>query len=199
MKKILLILSILLLAACSRVETTVPSVNEQIDLKDFFMKDGTVAKYKGEGNEYAQLTITTQWLNERYVNVYTDTTGTVMLHTYRIDEDKIVVLQAVPESYEIVTPSDDELKQMEPKYTYLQLPLEKGATFEDWTVTDIAATLETPLQTFHNVIVIEKQGEEGSINRDYFAIGYGFIKSEYIYKDGYDIISSTIEEIESTK
>lgn len=205
MKKLILLL-ILLLAACSPNEappepiTKEPKeqpIAEQIDLSDFFMKDGTIAKYQGEGNEFAQLTVKTQWLNERHVNTYT-ASGTQVLTTYRIDEDKIVVLQRVPETYEVVTPTEDELKNMKPLYTYLQLPFEKGATFEGWTIIDTTATLETPLQTFQDVIVIEKQGEDDSIIRDYFAKGYGFIKSEFIMKDGYTV-TSTIAEVESPK
>lgn len=197
MKKILLIVFVLLLAACSRVETPQePQVIEQIDLKDFFMKDGTIVKYKGEGNEFAQMKVKTQWLYDRYVNLYIDNGGTVMLITYRIDEDKIVILQKVPEAYEMVTPSEEELNQMAPLYTHLHLPLEKGATFGAWTVTDTTATLETPLQTFQDVIVLENQFEDGSMVRESFAKGYGLIKSEYIMKDGYTV-SSTIAEIES--
>lgn len=209
MKKLFMILLIVLLAACTRVETPVdPSTKEPIEqpekdsiaLSDFFMKDGTTAKYAGEGNEFAQLTIKTQWLNDRYVNTYTSS-GTSVLTTYRIDEDKIVVLQSIPETYDIVTPTEAELSSMEPISTYLQLPFEIGATFDGWTIIDTTATLDTPLQTFTNVIVIEEQNEEGSINRNYFAKGYGFIKSEFIMKDGDQLytVSSTIAEIEESK
>lgn len=199
MKKILLFVFILLLAACSRVEAPPePQVTEQIDLKDFFMKDGTIAKYKGEGNEFAQLLVKTQWLYDRYVNLYVDNGGTVVLTTYRIEKDKIDILQRIPEAYEEITPSEEELNLLAPLYTHLHLPLDKGATFGDWTVTDTTATLETPLQTFNDVIVLENQLEDGSKVRESFAKGYGLIKTEYIMQNGYTI-SSTLAQIESPK
>lgn len=175
--------------------------SEEYMLKEFFLRDGAVAKFIGEGNEYAGCTCTTQWLNDRYVNVYSDNGGTVVLQTYRIDEDKIVLIHREAEVYEPVNPTEEELEAMPVLSTYLQLPLETGATFDGWTVVDTKATLETPLQTFTNVIVIEKIDEEGTLNRSYFAKAFGEIKSEYILKVGDEehTITSTIAEITYTK
>lgn len=179
-----------------------PSVKEEekapdgYSLAGFFMKDGAEVEFKGEGNEFAQFTAKTQWLNDRFVNVYEDNGGTVMLRTFRIDKDKIVVVQEEGESYTEYNPSASELEQLKPQYTYLQLPLKKGEQFDGWTVIDHNAKLDTPLQAFKNVFVIEKENE-GGINRKYFAEGYGEIKREFIMKEGDEefIVTSTIEKI----
>lgn len=211
MKKLILILSILILAACAREETNPPPIKEEpsevqkeeepkntVDLSTYFMKDGTTAEFKGEGNEYAHYMSRTQRLYDRYVSVYEDNGGTVMLRTFRIDDDKIVVIQEEGESYETVTPAENELDEMEPMYTYLQLPLNKGATFNGWAVIDEKATLDTPLQEFTDVLVIEKKGEDGSTIRKYFAEGYGEIKREFIMNEGDQefAVTSTIEKIQ---
>ncbi|MBS4210215.1 hypothetical protein KHA95_19330 [Bacillus sp. FJAT-50079] len=170
----------------------------QVALSDFFMKDGTVANFKGEGNEFAQYTAKTKWLNDRYVSIYEDNGGTVMLRTYRIDDDKIVVVLEEGESYDEYTPTDSELEQLKPLYTYLKLPLEKDETFDGWKVIDNAATIDTPLQPFHDVIVLEKRSDDGSINRKYFAKDFGEIKREFKMSEGDEemTVTSTIEKVE---
>lgn len=172
--------------------------SEEIKLADLFMKDGTEAKFAGEGNEFAPYTAKTEWLNDRFVNVSEDNGGTVMLRTFRIDDDKIVVVREEGESGGKYNPSDEELDELEPLYTFLQLPLDKDSTFDGWTVTDNAMTLETPLQKFKDVIVIKKENADGSANYKYFAKDYGEIKREFIMKEGEDdpfIVTSIIEKI----
>ncbi|MEK3889217.1 hypothetical protein [Bacillus sp. FSL K6-3431] len=172
-------------------------VKKEIALSTFFMKDEAEAEFRGEGNEFAQFTAKTQWLNDHFVNVYENNGGTVMLRTFRIDKDKIVVVREEGESYDDYSPSDSELKQLEPIYTYLHLPLNKGSKFDGWTVIDNKATLDTPLQEFSDVIVIEREGDDGSITRKYFAKDYGEIKREIIMKEGTEefTVTSTIEKV----
>jgi hypothetical protein len=66
---------------------------------------------------------------------------------------------------------------LDPLYTYLQLPLETGALFEDWKVIDNDAVLSTPLRTFNNVIMVLGKIEDGTRVRFYFAKRYGEVKS----------------------
>src|SRR5690606_38994968 len=108
-----------------------------------------------------------------------------------------VVVQEEGEANDTEKPNEDELDKMETLYIYLQLPLEKGATFDGWTVMDDANTLETPVQTFSNVITIKKENEDESITRKYFAEGFGEIKREFIIKEENQEfnVTSTIEKI----
>ncbi|CAM4100820.1 hypothetical protein [Lederbergia lenta] len=174
------------------------AVNDEIALADFFMKDGTEAEFAGEGNEFAPYTAKTEWLNDRFVNVYEDNGGTIMLRTFRIDNDKIVVVREEGESNVKFDPTDQELNELEDLYTYLQLPLDKDITFDGWTVIDNAMTVETPLQVFKSVIVIKKENIDGSTNTKYFAKGYGEIKREFLMKEEDKepfVVTSTIEKI----
>lgn len=185
------------------IDQNEPSSQEQPseskwDLRHFFLEDGQVATFIGEGNEYASLKMTTQWLNDRFVNVYTDNGGTVMLRTYRIDDDRIVLVQEKPEAYEMETPTEEELLQMPVISTYLQFPLEKGVTFEDWTVIEVGATLETPLQTFNDVYVLEQKSGDWT-NRNYYVERYGLIRTEHISIIGEEeyVVTSTIASIQN--
>lgn len=172
-------------------EADIPS---KVDLSSYFLKDGQVAHFAGEGNEYASYTARTVWHDDRHVTVYEDNGGTVMARTFRIEDERIVVVREEGEQYADYTPSNGELESLKPLYTYLQLPLEAGELFDGWTVTDDSASVETPLQTFDHAIVLKKTGEHGSIMRSYFAKGFGEVKREVVLDDS--VVSSMIEKIE---
>ncbi|MGG3449639.1 hypothetical protein [Domibacillus aminovorans] len=172
-------------------ETDVPS---KVNLSSYFLKDGQIAHFVGEGNEFASYTARTVWHDDRHVTVYEDNGGTVMARTFRVEDERIVVVREEGEQYEDYVPSDGELESLKPLYTYLQLPLEVGQSFDGWTVTDDSSPLETPLQTFDHAVVLEKIGEDGSIARSYFAEGFGEVKREFVMDDF--IVSSMIEQIE---
>ncbi|OAH55789.1 hypothetical protein AWH48_03700 [Domibacillus aminovorans] len=172
-------------------ETDVPS---KVNLSSYFLKDGQIAHFVGEGNEFASYTTRTVWHDDRHVTVYEDNGGTVMARTFRVEDERIVVVREEGEQYEDYVPSDGELESLKPLYTYLQLPLEVGQSFDGWTVIDDSSPLETPLQTFDHAVVLEKIGEDGSIVRSYFAEGFGEVKREFMMDDF--IVSSMIEQIE---
>lgn len=183
-------------------DTTVDEPNEQEpdkkSLSDFFMSDGTIAKYAGEGNEYASYRSRTQWHNDNTVSIFEENGGTTMLRTYRIKDDVIVLIKEQGEFYDEFNPSDEELDSLSPLSTYLQLPLEKGTTFNNWKIISVNEEVETPYQTFTDVIVVEKNEDIGSINRKYLAENYGEIKREFISIEGDQeyIVTSTLESVE---
>ncbi len=185
-------------AFLARAYVYTPEAPEEAALSSFFLKNGQTASFRGEGNEYATYTTRTVWHNNKHVTVYEDNGGTVVARTFRIEDDRIVVVREEAESYEDYTPTVSELQALEPLYTYLQLPLENGASFDGWTVIDDSAVLSTPLRTFNHVIVIEKMNEHGDVSRKYFVKGYGEVKDEYeMAADGETIvITSEIEQIE---
>ncbi|WP_018393672.1 hypothetical protein [Bacillus sp. 37MA] len=172
-------------------ETNVPL---KVNLSSYFLKDGQIAHFVGEGNEFASYTARTVWHDDRHVTVYEDNGGTVMTRTFRVKDERIVVVREEGEQYEDYVPSDGELESLKPLYTYLQLPLEVGQSFDGWTVIDDSSPLETPLQTFDHAVVLEKISEDGSIVRSYFAEGFGEVKREFMMDDF--IVSSMIEQIE---
>lgn len=169
-----------------------------IDLSNFFMKDKMVAKYLGEGNEYATYTARTQWHNDHTVSIFEDNGGTILLRTYRITEKAIELINEQGEFYGEFNPTNDELDAMPAISTFLQFPIEKNKEFDGWTIIDVGLTLETPLQEFKDVIQIQKIDVTGSIQNRYIVENFGEIKREFIM-DEEDIqfsVTSTIESIE---
>ena len=94
-------------------------------------------------------------------------------------------------------PSKEEISKLTVKEIYLQQPFEVGTKFNDWTIVETDATVDTPYQKFENVIVIEMK-EKDFTNRKYFAENYGEIKRESVMKteDEEDfIVTSTLESV----
>ena len=186
--------------------TEVPSNSEKNDslqsespnMKDFFLQDGSIAHFLGDGNEYATYTLRTEWLDDHHVNIYEDNGGMEMLRSYRLGDNQINLLQQVPSDAEGVATTLETIQDMQPIGTYLVFPLDKGDTFDKWTVTATDAELDTPLQQFQDVVIIEHTYEDGAVSRVYFAEGFGEIKREYSHKtnDNEFKVTSVIESIE---
>lgn len=181
------------------VEEPDKSESEQVtsELLRFFMDNGTVATYLGEGNEYASYESRTQWHNDNTISLYEDNGGSTVLRTYRISKDSIDLIKEQGEFYEEYNPTDDELKALPKLSTFLQLPLVEGATFEDWVIISVNKIVETPYQTFEDVIVLEQTSGNGAINRKYIVNDYGEIKREFIMKDDESeyLVTSILESV----
>ncbi|MGE6488716.1 hypothetical protein [Paenisporosarcina sp. NPDC076898] len=173
-------------------------IEEKIELKNFFMRDGAVASYLGEGNEYASYQARTQWHNDDTVSIYEDNGGTTVIRTYRITEGSIDLIKEQGEFYEQFNPTNDDLKSLPTLSTFLKLPLEKGTTFDEWTLVNVDQMLETPFETFDGVIVLEKTDDSGAIQRKYLVEGFGEVKREFLMKenDAEFIVTSTLETVE---
>ncbi|SDN08067.1 hypothetical protein SAMN05518871_103233 [Psychrobacillus sp. OK028] len=171
---------------------------ESTDLMQYFLNDNSTAKFRGEGNEYAAFTLKTYHLFDNYVATYEDNGGTVMRRYYKISPTEITLIDEQGEAYEVANPTLQELQAMETISVYLKTPLEVGTEFDGWKITSSTTTVETDLQTFANVLVLEKIDDQGNLMRKYFAKGFGEIKREYMSTNEEEpfTISSIIEKIE---
>ncbi|MFD1030217.1 hypothetical protein [Metaplanococcus flavidus] len=173
--------------------------SDEIDPLSFFMDDGTTAQFEGEGMEFATLTIRTDYLEEDYVALYEDNGGTTILKVYRLADDKVELVKEEPEFYDDYNPTSEELEELEAVSTYLEFPLEEGNTFDDRTVVETGATVETPYETFKDAIVLESEESENATNRWYFVEGYGEVKREFITQEEGEeefTVTSSLESIE---
>lgn len=210
-KHLFFLIPTLFLVACrmeeaADTETPTKSSSEEVatptesplSLSYFFMPDNSVAHFRGEGNEYASYSLTTLYPHENYVTTYEDNDGTVMQRIYHIQDDKISIIAENGEAYEPTTHSLAELQAMQEIEVYFASPIEVGATFNRWKITSTTETLKTDLQTFDDVIVIEKTNEDHSITRKYFAKNFGEIKREFIMQEGDEqfIVTSVLESID---
>lgn len=178
-------------------ESEVPEEVKQ-DPYSFFMEDGTIAHFEGEGNEFAQFTIRTVFLAEKHIAVYEANGGTTILKVYRIKDNAADLVLEQPEFYEEYNPALEELLELEPIARYFELPIEVGDLVAGTEVARTDAVAETPYENFENSIMTEKLVEDGATIRNYYIEGFGEVKREFILGEGGEEIrvTSSLETIE---
>ncbi|MGK7376221.1 hypothetical protein ACSFXN_00170 [Planococcus sp. 1R117A] len=174
------------------------SNENQTDLYAFFMEDGTTAKFKGEGNEFAAITLRTEYLEDHHIAVYEDNGGTVTLRVYRLEENRIDLVKEQPEYYEDYQPTAEELQALEPMALFLETPIEIGDQVKGMTVIQTDAQVETPYRNFDEAILLENTSEEGALLRTYLVEGFGEVKREFRMGEGEEefVVTSSLESIE---
>ncbi|QUW22370.1 hypothetical protein JSQ81_01930 [Sporosarcina sp. Marseille-Q4063] len=172
--------------------------NVEVSMINYFLPDGSTAHYEGDGNEFAELNIRVTHLDGKYVVIDEDNGGATMRKIYQVENDKIETLSEDVIDYDEPLPSQEAISNLTAKEIYLQKPFEVGTTFNEWTIVETDATVDTPYQNFEQVLVIEMK-ENDFTNRKYFAEGYGEIKREavMITEDEEDfIVTSTLESVD---
>lgn len=169
----------------------------EISLTDFFLPDGSKAHYLGEGNEFAELDVEVTRPFKNYVVVHENNGGSLVRHIYKIEADKISILDEMTVDLVKDFPSQAELDAMIPTGVYLKKPLKKGTTFDTWTIVDIDTTVDTPYKKFDHAFVIEMKTDD-FVNRKYFVEGYGEVKRESVMQtdDGEFIVTSTLKTVD---
>lgn len=169
-----------------------------ISLTDLFLPDGSKAHYLGEGNEFAELDIEVTRPFENYVVIHENNGGSLVRHIYKIEPDKISILEEMTVELGKDFPSQAELDAMKPTGVYLKKPLEKGTTFDTWTIVETDTTVDTPYKKFDHAFVIEMKTED-FVNRKYFVEGFGEVKRESIMQtdDGEFIVTSTLKTVDN--
>lgn len=197
---------VLLLTACQTEEvkkTTdtsmhqTPFQKEALLLSDFFLPDNSTATFRGEGNEYASYTLRTIHPYDNYVITYEDNGGTIVQRIYRLTKENIGLLAENGEAYTEEIPTLESLEAMNILDLYMATPIELGTEFNEWKIVSVDETVETRLQHYEGVIVIERTEAPGNITRKYFAIGIGEIKREFIMpaEDEDITVTSVIDQI----
>jgi hypothetical protein len=169
----------------------------EISMADFFLTDGSKAHYLGEGNEFAELDIEVTHPYENYVIIHENNGGSMVRHIYKIEKNSIGILEEMMIDYKEDFPTLDELNAMIPTGVYLQKPFEVGTTFDNWTIVQTDAIVETPYKKFENALVIEMKGKD-FINRKYFVEGFGEVKREAVMTmdEGDYVVTSTLKAVD---
>ncbi|MBM7705631.1 hypothetical protein JOD03_000514 [Chryseomicrobium aureum] len=210
--RIISLFAVALLVGCTDQSSTTPQPNDPPstetetepeieepqemgpDLHTYFMPNQSIARFEGMGNEYATYTLETQYLYDDYIGTLEDNGGTVVQRIYRVEENRIVKIFEEVEAYEADFPPFNELESMPELETYLSLPLEEGTAFGGWTIEQVDGTLETPFQTFTDVIMLSQEGEDQSVIEKYFVEGFGEVKRVFRMPGGegeeFEVIST---------
>lgn len=178
-------------------ETEDPNEVIELDMMSYFLPDSYEAHFEGTGNEFAELDILVSHPYDGIVMIHENNGGVLIKTLYKVENDKIFILNEEPVETIKSAPPLEELEQMQVQSVYLQKPLEVGATFESWTIVETDAIVETLYQTFENAVVIEEQ-DGNFINRKSFVKDYGEVKRESIMKvtdEPNFIITSLLETI----
>lgn len=198
MKHLLLILATVFLTACNTLEKpyeegfdkeeNVSAVAAEYavafenasPLQLFFKEDQTKAYFLKDGTSGTSFTEKTIWLSKDYVKTIVEKENEVFYSIYRITKDSIELIYEGPTEQSFTL---DNLQQIKAKSIFLTLPLETGSMSEGWQVTGNHQRLETPFDTFYDVIEITKEEEERTV-RKYFAPGFGLVKETYSIASG---------------
>ncbi|SEJ16956.1 hypothetical protein SAMN04488127_1168 [Bhargavaea ginsengi] len=164
----------------------------------FFPAEGTILRYKGEGNEYAQLKITVLRSDSEYAILQEDNGGVTLHRIYRIGKDRIDLLSSEPAGEWDALPDGDLLDGMEPQQTYFLFPAETGTKIGHYTVEATDATADTPFRTFSGAVMAAEKTSDYT-NRIWFVPGYGEVKRESMMttdKGETFTVSSSLETVE---
>ncbi|TWT27896.1 hypothetical protein [Planomicrobium sp. CPCC 101110] len=171
--------------------------SHRLQAYDYFMKDGTTAHFEGKGNEYADLTIRTEYLKENHVALYEDNGGTVVLRVYRLSKNRVELVKQEAEFYKEYKPTVKQLRALKPISVYLKFPMKKGDKVDGRKIVSTQATVSTPYKKFKKAVVFESKSEDGAVYRTYFVKGFGEVKREFILKEGKNTykVTSSLESI----
>jgi hypothetical protein len=211
LKKILpLLFSILLLSGCQKARTDQPIhdfpppktsdvVEQTYTLLDYFPTKPITKQFLGIGNEFAQYKETIFEKDGDYYPAIVDNGGTRLLRIYKVTEAEISIVYEQPEYYEERPPSLSSLEQSFIEIPLITLPLEVGKRNGDWEIVNVTETLTVPFGKFIDVIVLEKQNHNGSINRQYWVRKLGKVKDDYLIKDESGNLYEVYSELEAVK
>ena len=176
-------------------QTTEDEDDAEVSMINFFLPNGSSAHFEGDGNEFAELTIEVTHFDNKFVVIDENNGGALIRKMYKVENGKIETLSEDAIDNNEPLPSKEVISKLPAEEIYLQKPFEVGATFNDWTIVETDATIETPYQRFEHVLVIEMK-EKDFINRKYFAENYGEIKRESVMVNDEDfVVSSTLESV----
>ncbi|MCM3088727.1 hypothetical protein M3557_12415 [Bhargavaea ginsengi] len=164
----------------------------------FFPAEGTILRYKGEGNEYAQLKITVLRSDSEYAILEEDNGGVTLHRIYRIGKDSIEMLSSEPAGERDELPDDDLLDGMASQQTYFLFPAETGTKIGNYTVEAIDVTADTPFRTFSGAVMAAEKTPDYT-NRIWFVPAFGEVKRQSIMttdKGEAFTVSSSLESVE---
>ncbi len=156
----------------------------------------TLYEYRGEGNEFASYTMTTDYISGNMQQQRINNGGTEIVRVFRAGDGKITELMSKGEIYyrenylgSAFDPAEEKILLMEPIETGTSWTLADGSVK---TITNTAYVLFTPSGT-HEAVEVTTSDSGGAVtNLDYYAY-LGLVKT--IYNPGPDQVSSTLSAI----
>ena len=162
-------------------------------LQLFFKEDQTKAIFLKNDNEGVAFHEETIWLTDHIVQTSINNGEDFVYVIYRITDEAIeLVYEGVTESMMTV----GEIEKLPVIELYLAFPIIQGTSFDNWTITNVDVTVDTPFKLFTNAIEVTRETGNRKLYR-YFSPGFGLIKQIELLQttDNLIKISSTLENI----
>lgn len=157
------------------------------------MRNDVLYEYRGEGNEFASYTMTTEYYSEGMFQQRINNGGTEIVRVFRAGDGKITELMSKGEIYyrenylgSAFDPAEEKIILMEPIEAGTSWTLPDGSVK---TITNTAYILFTQSGTYDAVEVTTADAGGTVTNLDYFT-GMGLVKT--VFNPGPDEVSSTL-------
>lgn len=193
----LVIITILALNGCSSEIKVDPPIEEptveEVNLVEYFPQiPNQVYYYRGEGNEYAEFIMHTDYIEGNLIQQRINNGGTEIVRVFNVDDEKIKIIYEKPETYYrenfIGKENIDKIK--------IEAPLEKGNSWVNsgitYEITETQVNIPTGAGNYTAIEIVAKDGEWTI--KEYYSLGVGLIKM--VYENPEISISSTLEKIE---
>jgi len=206
MKKMLsiILMSALILTACENENTDNPgndvseNPTQTPTIEDYYpFIENTKYVYKGEGNEFASLTIFVDYIDDNRIQTRTDNGGTETVKVMEINDGQLVQLFSRGETYFRENFTKNEFSGGK---ILLKEPLEEGNSWTSdgnltSTITSISKEVVTS-QGNYDALEVTTVGEKGK-TVDYYVKDIGLVKIVNT-GEGYKV-SSTLSSIENNQ
>lgn len=210
MKKfiLLLILPFILLTSCNKpndnvkdktdntkIETPAADKNNAYGIKNYFpFKENIRMKYEGKGNEFAERSVYTDYINGDRIQLRIVNPGTTSAEVLEIKDGELRLIALKGEFYYRDNITDTKNDKYE---ILLKEPLTKGTS---WTLTngsrryisDVDKEIETPAGKFKAIEVTTESTESKTF--DYYVLNMGLVKTVFQSK-GMEVTTS-LEKVE---
>lgn len=158
----------------------------KVDLRAYFpIREDMLYKYQGEGNEYATFTTETKFVKDNLIQVHKNNGGTEIASVYRVEKEKVVLLQENPEFYSDTNLLNDVDDKADAKEIILKLPLKVGEKWDNAKkrreIVAIDEQLTTPAGNFYDVVKVKVASIEEDRDfesYEYYAKNIGLIMLE---------------------
>ncbi|MBE6067571.1 MAG: hypothetical protein E7211_07740 [Clostridium lundense] len=163
-------------------------------IKDYYpFKENVTLKYEGIGNEYAEKTVYTDFINGDKIQLRSINGGTTLAQVLQYTNGELRSLASEGEFYYRDNLTNNEYSKYE---VLLKEPLKKGTS---WTLSDgkkryisaVDKEIKTPSGNYKALEVTTEHGD--STTYDYYALNQGFVKS--IFKSNGMEVTTSLEKI----
>lgn len=170
-----------------------PYSGNQLHAEDFFMQNvNSVYYYSGIGNEYAQMTVYTDYVEGTNIQQRIDNGGTEIVKVYKVNPDNITMVFQRGETYF----RENFIGIENASEVIIQMPTESGNSWINHGIVKEIITTEVEIETpSGNYMAIEVVYQNGDwLTKEYYSKGIGLVK--VVYDNGVDQIISSLEKIE---